>query len=650
MPDQPTAIDRWSEDRRSLLLAGALLLAASLWAATRAVSSGDLWVSLGCGRYILSHGVTRTDPFAFTSPPGTWVNQNWLSHVLFSAIHSVSGLSGLAIWRILAAGATLLLLGRSAIRLGASRTMAGLAILAMAVVGRPYIDSRPNLHTLLLSAALIAWLTGGGAGRARRYGLLLAMLVLWANLHGGFLFGILALGAAGVAGALRSRRLVPELLLPIAAIAASIVSPYGIANLTHPWEVSAGEAAQHWRRVAEWRPAFAPGALADPGVRAFWIIVLAGIAAALLALRDRRRRADDSPEAGRGLRITAVALVAFGLAAASRRFIPLFAIAALPPIAASFTRAWPRLRVTGPLAAILVGVLLIAACADFASRLLLPNGLWPRSLGWSSRLVRVDEQPREAADFVVSSEARGRIFTDWLWGGYLLYSAPLENGTTRYKIYIDGRAQAAYPARISIDLDALEAAAGRRDSDAIRAFLDSYAIDLCVLDRRGSGLAEIVPELEGWVGLYADDKAVIAARESHASSLAQGRFPEPAIAEASVALRLRTGGGSIAEAFGHALRSVRVRPTTVGVTEMTRLALADASADAFAQAAAECDRILGTSIDDPPATALATRANTAQCRSILASRQGNRSEAARLHAEALRLAAEAEAIAPRYLR
>lgn len=633
------------------LLLVAAVAAAALWAASRVVSSGDLWVALGCGRFMLEHGVGRVDPFSFTSPPGNWINQNWLSHILFTQIHSVAGLDGIAAWRIIVSGLILGLAAWTAVRLGASRTTAALAAVALGIVGRFYIDARPNLHTIAMCAGLLAWLAADGPSHPRRYFIPVLMAVFWSNLHGGFLFGVLALGVAAGVRSLRDRRPARSLILPAAVLLAAIISPYGIANLTHPWEISAGPAAEHWRRVAEWRSAVAPGALEDSGVRAFWAILLAGVGAAIIEVVRRGGRSGRDEAASRSfLTAAAVALLACALALTSRRFVPIFAVAALPPIAATIARRWPGFRLRGSIAVVLGVALLAGAGADFATRLVAANGLWPRSVPWSARAVRLNEQPVEAAEFVVSSGIRGRLLTEWIWGGYLLYRAPVEEGGARYRIYIDGRAQAAYPVDVSVDYDAVQAAGARRDVESIRAFLDRYEIDVCLLDRRGSGLAAIIPEMQGWSGVYADEKSVVAVRASLEPSVSAGRFPDLAIEEASAAFRLRTGGGSIAEAMEHAVRSVRARPTTVGVTEMTRLALASSSGEMIARAAAECDRILAGTQEGVAYDVLTTRANTAQCRSVLAGRLGDEGGAARFRAEALRLAAEVDGVAPRYLR
>jgi hypothetical protein len=107
-------------------------------------------------------------------------------------------------------------------------------------------------------------------------------------------------------------------------------------------------------------------------------------------------------------------------------------------------------------------------------------------------------------------------------------------------------------------------------------------------------------------------------------------------------------------AFQHAVNSVRTRPTTIGVTEMVRLALVtkDQLGETFrAQAAAECDRILQGEIpSDIIYDSVAIEANTAQSRAALAEAAGDKQTARRLRQRAAEGAARGEALFKRQLR
>jgi hypothetical protein len=643
-------------------IASYLLLGfAGIWAASRCVSSGDLWVALGCGRYILGNGVTRIDPFSFTSPPGAWVNQNWLTHVLFTLIDRFAGLTGLGILKILVCIAIVLVSASTARRLGATRLAATAAGLATAVVGRSFFDLRPNLLTVLLAAVLIRWIVRLDRRTLGASWPLVPFVILWANLHGGFLIALLTLGAAFAVAALvhlRGQHRLADwpriLLLPLLCLGATLVSPYGLTNLTHPYEVSLGPAAEHWRDVVEWRSPYAAGAWEDPGVRAFWIALAVVLVVAVLAAALRRHRRTAS-----GLwPIGGVALLTLLLSLTSRRFVPVFAVAAFPALAGFIGDSWMSRRLRSVLVTIFAVVVALLTTYDFAERLLLPNGLWSRADSWAQRLVRYDEQPRDAVRFLVTSNLEGRLLNDWTWGGYLLSQTPFDRGRARYQIFIDGRAQAAYPVQISEDWIAVGTAAAARDSGSVAAFLDYYRVDLTLIDRRGPGLDRIIPQLEEWVSVYADDQAVLAARRNRARTLLSGEFPDAATARTSVALHLKTRGNMTLEetlaAFQYLVEGVREKPTTTGVTEMTRLALSAPEplrASFIDQATAACDEVLRRDpVGEKRYEAISVEANTAQSRAFLAKALGDSETERIMRRRAQERAAAAEAIARRVLR
>lgn len=673
------SMDKGGEDRLAVWASLFLILVGGIWSASRCTSSGDLWVALGCGRYVLSHGVTSIDPFSFNSPPGMWVNQNWLSHVLFTLLHRATGLTGLGIWKILVCMAIVGLAASTARRLGASMALSTLSAVAMALIGKSFFDIRPNMHTILLAAVLIRWLAGLHDRSARKYWPAVALLVLWSNLHGGFLFGVVAMAAAaGVAAIERLVRRRPgaywasPFLLPALGLLAAIVSPYGLTNLKHPYLVTAGPDAAHWRTVIEWRPPFGGTEPRSAGLIAFWILVAASaviVAGALIrgrgSLRTARRAPGSRTPGGRApgaviplLTVAAIAAAALALSLTSRRFIPLFAVSVLPLAAALLQGMLPRRN--PPAWLVLSGALAAAAAAgiDMIPRLFLPNFLWPASVGWAARLVRADEQPKEACDFLVSGGARGRVLTHWTWGGHLLYRIPFENGEARYRIYMDGRAQAAYPAAVSRNLSLFEDAAASKDERAVRAFLDHYKIDYCLLDRREGTIAYYLPELEGWISLYADEKCVVLARAEKASEIESPVYPEEAIREVSAAVALKTKGPltarEVQEAFDHAVASIRARPTTTGVMEMTFIAITTPRplGDSLqARARRECDRILGMpSLGVTPREGQGIAINTMQCKAGLASAAGDRELAARLRQEASARAEEIRRRAEYYIR
>lgn len=605
--------------------------------------------------------MSRVDPFSFNSSPGLWINQNWLTHVIFTLVHRGFGLAGLGLLKIGLCVAIVSLTASTARVLGSSRSLAVLAGVGVALVGRSFFDIRPNLITILLAAILIRWLAGIERRTLVSSWPLIPLTILWANLHGGFLYSILALGTAvavvGVlrfVGSSRPRGWPAILFLPPLCLAATLASPLGLMNLIHPYEVSFGPASAHWREVVEWKPPYVSGAWEEPGVRAFWIaLALVTVLLAFAIVRTRHRKPDPTIWP-----VSAVALLSLLLALGSRRFIPIFCVSSFPVVAAFVGRNLLRRRVPTILLAGTVALLGIAVATDISKRLLLPNAFWSRDDPWAERLVRYDDQPHDSVHFLLTSNLRGRLLNDWTWGGYLLYRTPFEEETPRYQIFIDGRAQAAYPMEVSGDWIALTDAAAARDRETVSLILDHYRIDLCLLDRRGAGLALLIPEIKGWDAVYADDLSVVAARSELARNLRPGDYPNDAVAQTSAGVRIAGREGEDPDdrlaAFAHFVGSLRAQPTTTGIFEMTILALTapdSIQAPLRARAIRECDRILrGGLLQAPEFHVVAVEANAAQSRAFLAKAEGDTKTEKEMRRRAKEGAAQAERLSSSILR
>jgi len=188
------------------------LAAAVAWGAFTAGSAppNDLWWHLRAGEWILAHGtIPRVDLFSYTQAGSPWIYQAWLSEVFLAWLHGVGGMP-----LLVAVGAALNVLGYglafwSALRgRRASQTSAGLRVGALAallgmIVGAAAWQVRPQLLSIPMFGGLMAALWAGGADTARAsdgvrvpsglWALPLGFAV-WANLHGGFVFGLVVVG------------------------------------------------------------------------------------------------------------------------------------------------------------------------------------------------------------------------------------------------------------------------------------------------------------------------------------------------------------------------------------------------------------------------------------------------------------------------
>jgi len=164
----------------------------------------DLGWHLAAGDLIRDQGrIPFQDPWSFTSAGRQWFNLSWLGDVIASVIFQYTGFSGL-IFFVVVCGAFIagyltsvcLSSGASPIAVWISVFSACLLYPAFATVPTIYLSASPNTYTMVFCAIFY----GECAKRTRRVFLLPAIMVLWANLHGGFLLGLPIVGVfSGVA-------------------------------------------------------------------------------------------------------------------------------------------------------------------------------------------------------------------------------------------------------------------------------------------------------------------------------------------------------------------------------------------------------------------------------------------------------------------
>jgi hypothetical protein len=236
----------------------AALAAGALTAFAPAVfNDGDTWMHIAAGMRMLDAGaVLRVDPFSYTFAGRPWQTHEWLAEVAMALAWRAGGWAGEALLFGAAAAATAGLLTRHAGRWLSGAPLAALVALSLGALA-PSLLARPHLLALPCLELWTAELVIARAdGRAPRAPALAAIMVVWANLHGSFIFGLGLLGAFGLEGLSRDRRaglaaLRPWLAPGMAALAATVASPHGLDNLTFPLRLTGMTTLAG---VTEWGP------------------------------------------------------------------------------------------------------------------------------------------------------------------------------------------------------------------------------------------------------------------------------------------------------------------------------------------------------------------------------------------------------------
>ncbi len=245
-----SAFPRLSFPRLWLALAILLPILAGLLAT---MSTVDLAYNIRAGELMLDQGaVLRSDPFAFTTGGGAWLDQQWGAQVLLGLGYRLGGWPLLAILRAslvaLTIGLVLVACRRSGVGLRVSAWLAlGSFILAAAAMGL-----RPQLLGMVLFAATLAVLAG--RRRQPRAVWLIPLLVIpWASLHGSFIFAPAAVGVAWLEDAL-ARRPGAHRLLAVAVVTglASLVNPFGPGVWSYAIGLTTNPTIR--RLISEWQP------------------------------------------------------------------------------------------------------------------------------------------------------------------------------------------------------------------------------------------------------------------------------------------------------------------------------------------------------------------------------------------------------------
>lgn len=217
------------------LLIAVLLIPAVLGSSKTIFNDGDVSWHIATGQWILDHHfIPHTDPFSFTWFGKPWVPIEWLAEVVYGSAYRLAGYPGVA-----AVVTAALMSLHAIIFFNASRFVRPLpVIVAMDFVLVPMTIARPHL----LAWPLIALWTGlmlRARDQDRAPPLPAALLMaVWANLHGGFVFGLAIAGAFGlealVASQEKARVLRQWLPFGLACAAAVFINGNGVEGVLQP--------------------------------------------------------------------------------------------------------------------------------------------------------------------------------------------------------------------------------------------------------------------------------------------------------------------------------------------------------------------------------------------------------------------------------
>ena len=194
--------------------------------------------------------VTRTDPFSVTMGGHTWYAWEWLYDVAIAGIHYSFGLNGVVFFTAVMISLTFALTLRLCLGRGADLPITALLLALSLGVSMIHLFARPHVLSWLFTVIWFQLLDSSesvdSAEGRRRVWYLPALMLLWVNVHGGFVLGLVLLGLYLLSAAVRyhrrrdgeeSRRLAQRLktlaMVTVASLAVSLINPYGYELHVH---------------------------------------------------------------------------------------------------------------------------------------------------------------------------------------------------------------------------------------------------------------------------------------------------------------------------------------------------------------------------------------------------------------------------------
>ena len=219
----------------------------------------DTYWHTAAGQWILDHRtVPAVDPFSYTFKGREWHAHEWLSEVFMALAFRAGGWAGIAVLMAAAGALAAWIMAQTLARwLWVIPRTAILALVFACVNNRLF--ARPHILSLPLALAWTAGLLVARDKGRRPSFWLLPVMTVWANMHGGYLIGLLMIGPLALEALLaakswdaRRKAAIDWGLFGLLALGAALLTPLGVDGLLFPFQVQSMETL---RGIREWLPA-----------------------------------------------------------------------------------------------------------------------------------------------------------------------------------------------------------------------------------------------------------------------------------------------------------------------------------------------------------------------------------------------------------
>jgi hypothetical protein len=520
-----------------LIFAALLGLLAYTTLSVRLLGDAGIGWHIRTGQIILAtHAIPRVDPFSATMSGRVWFAWEWLYDALVGWLDRAAGLNGVVLFTALVIAAVFAWTFRLLLRRGTNILLALLLVLLAASAAMIHFLARPHVVSWLFTVAWFWILDSSETGCAsdsksfatsesnRRRGwmlwLLPPLMLVWVNVHGGFVVGFALLAIYWCSAAwqwlrpsgdrfddilrkIRAGQLLRVLTLTgILSGLATLVNPYGFQLHVHIYRYLTN------RFLIDHINEFQSPNFHYVAQKCFAGLLLL----TLVALAAKKR------EAGR-VRVSQALIILFAVYSGlyASRNIPVSSLLLILVIAPWLSEAMDRFsfRRMGERGFSSPQSLQRMEAVEFSLR----GHLWPIAMvlltcwiaahgGKLGAKPLMDAHfdatrfPAAAVDYLTKEDVQGPLVSPDDWGGYLIYRL-----YPRVRMVIDDRHDFYGEQFLKSYLKMVNAEPGWQD------FLQQSRAH-CVVVPKDSALANLLEETAGWKAIYSDEVATVFVRSA----------------------------------------------------------------------------------------------------------------------------------------
>jgi hypothetical protein len=518
----------------------------------------DLWWHLKQGQLIYeTHAIPEKDYFAYTTyipesiskigkdevTPAelpseennqywlTSIQRNWLSQLILYLFYLVGGFKGVGILKSVIFVLAYLILYLTMLRRGANHLSSFFVLCLIAYIGIDFNYTRPLIFSFLLFPSMLYTLYDFRKGGKSIY-FLPALMLLWANLHGGFILGDLIIFVFTFSELLKyslhntfrmskispltKEKLKKLVLLSFTSGFASLINPNGYKTFLFPFI----QERSIFATIEEYhRPMFYE-------YHAYWLMLSLIVMAILILIKAKHL---DLTE-------LFLSIIVIPPSLKSIRYIIFFALGLGVFLAYAMTCAGSQLKEWGPIKKLLntnvAKIITNPPIPPFSSPL--SKGGYRREKGKRGGIfsllfmfvfliilakmtisgdvlqfdLREKRYPSGAVTFIKENKIPGNMFNPYNWGGYLIWHLYPD-----YRVFMYGRTlnETAFFHYNQI----LKTEKGKNlDMPLWKRFLDAYNVNFILISAVSSN-GNIIPLVDtlyissDWELIYADGKSMI---------------------------------------------------------------------------------------------------------------------------------------------